>query len=189
MAGIERVEWILKDHLQRADGIRASACHRQPAEFQSRKVDRSGISLNQTHQNPRERGLAATGFADDCDSLPAPRIERQPVVCGDVAVALGELFDLEYDLTEACRGAARCGRRRRIPGDFIDSQAAGRMAVRRGEGCAARSEKAARRPGAERWRLTRDRYQRAAVLVGARHRHRREQSASVRMPYAAEYVR
>src|SRR6266852_90137 len=134
MAGIERVEWILKDYLQRADGIRVPARHRQLAEFQSRKVDRSGIRLYQTHQDARECGLAATGLADDGNRLPAPRIECQPVVCSHVPKALGEILDLEYDVTDGCRDIAGSGRRRCIPGDFIDSQAARRMALRRVNG-------------------------------------------------------
>jgi len=132
--GLSVVEWILKDHLQRADGVSTPARHGQPAEFQSRQVDGSGIRLNETHQNPRERGLAAAGFAHDGHRLPAPCIEGQPVVGADPAVALGEVFDREYDFTEACGGTADSGSGRRIPGDLIDSEAAGCMAMRRVDG-------------------------------------------------------
>ena len=82
--GIERSDWVLEDDLH----VAASPLQRaptQPEEILAVKRDLPSRRLDQPQQCAAERGLPATGFADEPDRLPRHHVEVHPIHRPDLA--------------------------------------------------------------------------------------------------------
>ena len=75
---IERSEGVLEDHLE-VLAERAQPLARRGEDVFSREEDLAGLRPLQPHDGAAERGLAATGFADEPECLAAADLQRDIV--------------------------------------------------------------------------------------------------------------
>ena len=124
VAGVERVERILEDHLQAADGLAAALLHGQMREVEIGHAHRARRRLFEAHQDLGEGRLAAAGLANDGHGLGHARIETQVIVGPHLAEALAELVDVYGHGAELQRLLYPASGRGLMPGNLVDAQAA-----------------------------------------------------------------